>query len=203
MDQYLTQYSDLHFERAGLFEVILKTFKCRDVLYPGCSVHITPSLFFPHVVYVDQSEWSRRFFAYQESILRYIKRHKKYKRSAYVRFIGQDYLQPLPLMDSEFDLLLALFAGGISQSCKQYLKPGGLLVTNNHQNDATEASRDEELRLISKISFRSGQYVIAQGGMDASKIPVQKSYKNALRQSSGSVEYIEHEIYYVFERTST
>lgn len=202
MDSYQTHYADLRFERAGLFESLLKPYACRYVLYPGCSIHITPSLFFPHVVYVDQSEWSARFFSDQEFILRYINRHQNYKRSAYVRFIRQDYLQPLPLMDGSFDLLLALFAGGVSRSCTRYLKRGGFLITNNHQNDAADANRDKELRLISTISFRHGKYIIDEEGMDAIKIPIQKSYKKALRQSSGSVEYIERETYFVLERTS-
>jgi hypothetical protein len=36
--------------------------------------------------------------------------------------------------------------------------------------------------------------------MDAIKIPAQKPYKNTLRNTTGTVEYIEHETYYVFER---
>lgn len=203
MDQYFTQYSDLRFERAGLFKAILNRYRSRDVLYPGCSVHITPSLFFSHVVYVDQSESSAQFFSDQGSILHHIDRHKNYKRPPYLRFIRQDYLQPLPLLDGKFDLLLALFAGGVARSCKRYLKRGGLLVTNNHRNDAAEALQDDEWRLVSTICFRRGQYIISEEGMDAINIPVQKSHKNALRQSSGGVEYIEHEPYYVFERIST
>jgi hypothetical protein len=91
MDRYQTHYAGLRFERAGLFKTIRETFGCTDVLYPGCSIHITPSLFFPHVVYVDQSEQVAHFFAQQESIRAYVNRHKHYKRSAYFRFIQQDF----------------------------------------------------------------------------------------------------------------
>lgn len=203
MDQYQTYYTGLRFERAGLFQTILKRYPCTDVLYPGCSIHITPSLFFPHVIYVDKSEQAGRFFDDEKAVLEYINRHKQYKRSAYLRFIKQDYAQqPLPLQDGTFDLLLAIFAGGISQSCKKYLKRGGLLISNNHQNDAAEALKDDELRLISVVKFQSGHYVIAESGIDAIRIPVRRSYKNALRQTGGNVEYIERETYYVFERIS-
>lgn len=172
------------------------------MLYPGCSIHITTSLFFPHVVYVDKSESAARFFAEEESLLAYINRHKQYKRSAYVHFIRQDYSKPLPVMEAKFDLLLALFAGGISQSCKHYLKRGGLLISNNHLNDAAEALEDNELHLISVIKFKSGQYASSEGGMDAIRIPVHKSYNNSLRPTNANVEYIDKETYYVFERTS-
>lgn len=202
MDPYETYYTGLRFERAELFYLIRKKYSCSDVLYPGCSIHITPSLFFPHVVYVDKSEEPARFFAQDKSLLDYINRHKQYKRSTYLRFIRQDYSQPLPLMAGTFDLVLALFAGGIARSCKDYLKRGGFLISNNHQNDAVDARKDAELQLITLIKFRGGQYRIIENGIDAIKIPVQKSYKKALRQTGGHVEYLEHETYYVFKRTS-
>jgi hypothetical protein len=200
MGPYQSQYTDLRFERAGLFQAILDRYPCKEVLYPGCSIHITPSLFFSHVVYIDQSEQAARFFAGESIILDYINLHKHYRRSAYIRFIRQDYSKPLPLREGAFDLLLALFAGGISRSCKRYLKRGGLLISNNHQNNAGEALGDQELRLIALIKFESSRYIIKDAGMEGIKIPAHNSYKNALRNSSGNVEYVEHETYYVFER---
>jgi hypothetical protein len=202
MGPYQSQYTDLHFERAGLFQAILDRYPCQEALYPGCSIHITPSLFFPHVVYIDQSEQAARFFAGEPSVLDYINRHKHYRRPAYIRFIRQDYSKPLPLREGAFDLLLALFAGGISRSCKRYIKRGGLLISNNHQNDAREALDDRDFRLIASIKFRSGYYVVTDQGIDDIKIPAQKSYSNALRNTTGGVEYIEHETYYVFKRRS-
>lgn len=200
MHTYQSQYSDLGFERAGLFRAILNRYPCREVLYPGCSVHITPSFFFPHVVYVDKGEWSARFFAGENSVLDYINRHKQYKQSAYVRFIEQDYLEPLPLLEANFDLVLALFAGGIARSCKKHLKKGGLLISNNHQNDAVDALRDEELRLIARIDFRSGRYVVVEHDLDSIQLSQKRSHKNALRNMRGTTEYADHETYYVFKR---
>ena len=54
----------------------------REVVYAGCSIPITPSLFFPHVVYIDKSEQAERFFADEQAILASINRRKHYKRSA-------------------------------------------------------------------------------------------------------------------------
>lgn len=200
MNNYKSQYADIHFERAGLFKAIREKYNCKDVLYPGCSVHITPSLYFPHVVYVDQSEAAAQFFADEKSLLEFVDRNKHYKRSAYIRFVQQDYSQSLPLMGGKFDLLLSLFAGGIARSLTQYLKPGGLLLTNNHQGDALDAANDPNLKLKAIVRFQSGNYSIREEVLDKVKIPAQESNDRYLRQISQGMEYIEKETYYVFER---
>ena len=55
-------YSALNFDRSGLFELIKDEYGCGTVLYPGCSIHITPSFYFQHTVYVDISETAKKFF---------------------------------------------------------------------------------------------------------------------------------------------
>ena len=105
MNKYKSLYGDLKFEREELFKLIRETYTCREVLYPGCSIHITPSLYFSHVVYVDQNQTAAQFFAEGKALLEYVNRSKGYKQSAYIRFIHQDYSSPLPVMDGSFDLL--------------------------------------------------------------------------------------------------
>ncbi|HEX2998135.1 MAG TPA: hypothetical protein VHP14_25145 [Anaerolineales bacterium] len=200
MNNYKTQYADLHFERAGLFKVLHEKYHSRNVLYPGCSVHITPSLYFPHVVYVDQSEAARQFFADEKLLLEFVNRHKQYKPSAHIRFILGDYSESLPLMEGKFDLLLSLFAGGIAKACAKYLRPGGLLLTNNHQGDARQAASDPGLRLRAVIQFQKGSYSVQEDDLGKVKIPAQKPDNRYLRRVSQGAEYIESEIYYVFER---
>lgn len=200
MDLYETQYAALHFERAGLFMAIRDKYQCKDVLYPGSSVHVTPSLYFPHVVYVDQSEAAAKFFANAKPVLEFINRNRHYKRSAYIRFIQQDYSWSLPLMGGKFDLLLSLFAGGIARSCARYLKIGGFLLTNHHQGDALDAANDQNLGLKAVVQFRKGGYSIVEAGLSELRIPGHKSNDTYLRQADQGVEYMENEIYYVFER---
>jgi hypothetical protein len=199
MNLYETQYVELNFERAGLFKAIRDQHRCHDVLYPGCSVHITPSLYLPHVVYVDKSEAAAQFFADEKRTLDFLNRHKHYKQSAYIRFIQQDYSQPLPLREGSFDLLLALFADGIAKSCVRYLKTGGLLLTNNHQGDAVDAVNDRKCKLIGAIWFRKGSYRISED-LQGIKLPAQQLNNNYLKQINESVQYVENEVYYVFER---
>ena len=108
IELYKKQLVDIKFERAGLFKALKERYGCNQVLYPGSSVHITPSLFFPHVVYVDQSSTAAEFFSELDSIQTYVSRNKHYKRRAYIRFIAQDYTVPLTLPKEEFDLLISL-----------------------------------------------------------------------------------------------
>jgi hypothetical protein len=60
---YLRQYADLGFERSELFAFLQEEYHPVEVLYPGCSIHITPGFYFPHVVFVDRSPSTLSFFA--------------------------------------------------------------------------------------------------------------------------------------------
>jgi hypothetical protein len=201
MNLYETQYKSLQFERAGLFKVILEKYPGRTVLYPGCSVHITPSLYFPHVVYVDESPVAANFFANERFIAEFVSRNKQYKQSAYVRFLQQDFSTPLSLTENSFDLLFALFAGGIAKTCVRYLKVGGFLLTNNHQGDANDAANRGDLRLKAQIRFQKGAYQASEYDLSEQDIPLKKLNSKYLKQVDQGVAYIEHEIYYLFQRS--
>jgi hypothetical protein len=199
MHLFESQYTSLGFERAGLFKAIAKTYRSRDVLYPGCSVHITPSLYFPHVVYVDQSESAAGFFADEKAIWEFVHRNKHYKQSAYFRFLRGDYSQPLPLREGSFDLLLALFAGGVSASCSRYVRIGGYLLTNNHQADARDAVQSADLRLAATIVHRKQAYVVSEelNTQDIARSIRKNTY---LKQGDQGIVYVDNETYYVFQR---
>jgi len=205
LGKYQKLYADLRFERSDLFELIQAQYHPMEVLYPGCSIHITPAFFFPHVVFIDKHRDALEFFSDHELILDFIRRHRKYRRTPHIQFISQDFTKPLPLRKKQFDLVLALFTGGVSQACKAYLKMGGLILTNNHQNEALEATQDNELSLIAFIQKRQGKYRLTdiESGQSL-KIKSQTSRsKHYLRQTTSGVEYIENESYYVFKRIRT
>ena len=200
--KYQKQYAELRFERGDLFKLISEKYHPTGVLYPGCSIHITPAFYFPHVVFVDKDRATLEFFSNHEVVLDFVMRNRQYRRKPYIHFIPQDFTKPLPVPENQFDLVLSLFTGDVSRACKQYLKTGGLLLTNNHQNDAVEAAQKTELTLIASVQFRRGRYQLIENNPDRSiKIKSQKgTTKNYLRQTSSGVEYIENEIYYVFKK---
>lgn len=201
--QYQKQLIDIGFERAALFEAIRGRYGGSEVLYPGSSVHITPSLFFPHVVYVDQSPSTTEFFADMDSIQTYVAKDKHYKRSAYIRFIAQDFTAPLPVPKESFDLLISLYAGGVSQACKAYLKVGGILLTNNHQNDIAGIINDAGFRLRSVMRYRSGKFQFIDENLDAliEAAGEKTKAKSYLKSTSRGMAYREDiDTYFIFER---
>ncbi len=200
-EQYQKYYVAFQFERAGLFKLIQEHFSCVEVLYPGCSYHITPSFYFPHLVYVDQSHAAATFFADHAAVLEVINRHKTYKRSPFIQFIGQNYGEPLPLKQESFDLLLALYAGAIVQPCTPYLKRGGLLLTNNHQADAQHAAAHPDLTFVAAIEYRAGAYILnttPQASFNTGR--GRKSKPRAMEQTSRGLLYRESATYYLFQR---
>ena len=201
--RYQSQYVDLRFERGGLFELIRERFQPIEVLYPGCSAHLTPAFSFPHVVFVDQDPEALAFFSDRERVLDLIGRRRKYRRRPYFQFFHQDFTQPLPVYKPAFDLLLALYTGGVSKACSAYLKTGGLLLTNNHQGDALDAAQDDQLELIAVVRKRKGKYRFeARGPGDVTEIKSRsKNVKRYLRNTSDGTEYIENQVYYLFRRT--
>ncbi len=201
IDLYRKQYVDLQFERAGLFHAIRQKYGATDVLYPGSSIHITPSFFFPHVVYVDPSPLAEAFFADREGIMAYIDGNKSYRRSAHVRFLPQDCRTALPLLEGSFDLLISLFAGGISASCGKYVKPGGLLLADNHHGEAQQAASAGPFELISVIRYAKHAYSILERGLDG--VPSGKETsrtKQYLKRASQGLVYVENVEYYVFRK---
>lgn len=150
-------------ERTALLEALRA--RCpreATLLYPGSSVHLTPSFFFQHVVYVDRSELSRDFFACTRAVLDVVNARKQYRQQPFIRFIEQDFTTDLPVPEASFDVLLALYAGGISRSCGRYVKPGGLVLTDDHHDDAHDAAKLPGFELHAVVNERRGKVVIEE-----------------------------------------
>lgn len=202
IDLYKKFYSDLQFERAGLFKAVQEKYNCQHVLYPGSFVHITPSFFFPHVVYIDRDPQAQAFFADRDSVSAYINSRKTYKRSAFFRFIAHDYIAAMPRLDEEFDLLISLYAGGIYQACQDYLKRGGILLTNNHHHEAEETAGQDEFKLVAVVQFHKNRYSFVEDYLDKFVAKNEKvtGTNRYLQRSNQGVVYIENEDYYIYQR---
>ncbi|MCP3164178.1 hypothetical protein [Myxococcus qinghaiensis] len=193
---------DHQLERAGLFELLRERFVAVDtVLYPGCFVHITPSFFFQNVVYVDRNDLAQGFFANKDGVLRKIGSRQQYEQQASVRFVAQDYLQPIPALEESFDLLLALYAGGISRACGKYLKVGGLLVTNDHHGDAAEAAAEENLELIAVVKEQRGTFTFSDQELSSYLVPKIPPRGPAARDTAGASHWERPADYYLFRKT--
>jgi hypothetical protein len=201
VDLYKKHYADFQFERLGLFQAIKRKFGCADALYPGSYVHITPSLVFPRVVYVDRSPVAGRFFGDHPAVFEYVNGRKTYEQPPHFRFISGDYTKPLSLQEQRFDLLISLNAGGVARTCKRYLKFGGILVTNNHRGDALEAAHDAEYGLIAVLQHRCGTYALREDGIEGIlAFPVKRAPKGLRPAEKAAQAYCEDEVYAVFTR---
>jgi hypothetical protein len=108
-------------ERLALFENFGNTYPCEKVLYPGSFVHITPSFYFPEVVYLDLDKRCRKFFSDDET-LEYIDKRKDYRQDPVIRFHETSFENEIDELDEYFDLLISQYAGFISRYCTRYLK---------------------------------------------------------------------------------
>ncbi|GIM29998.1 hypothetical protein CPJCM30710_26640 [Clostridium polyendosporum] len=202
IESYNKFYTDINFDRSGLFEVVKNQYNCNTVIYPGCSIHITPCFYFQHVVFIDISKIAKEFFNHIQIILDFVNSVKKYKQSAYIQFLDNDYTKQLPIRENNYDLLIALYAGGITQSCKNYVKPGGFILTNNHHNDAAEVLKDSSIILDALIQRKGKKYEVDKS-INENLIEALKGHSTPtknIRSSSKGIEYVDNECYYVFKK---
>ncbi len=199
-DLYQNHYAAIRFERQGLFQLVQKQYGCKEALYPGSSVHITPSFYIPHVVYIDISNDAAQFFSNQNAVIEYINQHKKYKRRAFLQFLHQDYTQALPIQH-QFDLLIALFAPQVIHTSTQYIKKNGLVLVHTFQNNLQDAVNNPELRLESAVQFTKNQYqIIPSNNTGIDPFLKSRPSKKYLKQHSNSVDYVENEMYFIFKK---
>ncbi|HEY60164.1 MAG TPA: hypothetical protein G4N92_05725 [Anaerolineae bacterium] len=188
---YKKEYIDKSFERKDLFLLLRQRYKICKALYPGSFVHVTPSLVFQEVVYVDSDKNAKRFFEEIDSIKQFINLNKSYKEESSYRFMYQDYSTPIDLPYDYFDLLISQWAGPISQSCKKYLKPGGFLLANNSHADAGIAFLDHDYLLVSAIKYSNGKFKIMENKLDIYFIPKSSKIisKESLIKSGKGIAY--------------
>jgi hypothetical protein len=126
-------------------------------LYPGCHRHLTASLAFDDVTYVDSDTKVADTFTCTDACREYVdgflekggvdgavKTGATAKRSAPTwKFLAADFSRSLPdVPDESMDALLSLSAGIVSRPCARYVRPGGLLLASDAHSDARTAFVD-------------------------------------------------------------
>lgn len=188
-------------DRLALFRLVAEHFDVRRALYPGSYVHVTPSLVFPSVTYVDTDRRTKNFFN-DASVVRYVERKKEYEATHEIVSHFADYNAPLDEPDESFDLLLSQWAGFVSQACKRYLRHGGLLVTNNSHGDASMASVDHDYRFIGAIVDRGSAPKLIRDDLDDYFIPKKPGAitKERIVELGRGVAYTKTANHYLFLR---
>lgn len=184
-EEYNKYFTSRQFDRLGLFEILKNKYAIKKALYLGSHIHITPSLVFPEVVYVDSYEKFKRMVLSEEA-KDFIEKNKQYSTRPKYSYVKQNYDNKLDI-DSDFDLLISQYAGFVSQAGKKYLKKGGILVVNNSHGDATMAHLDVDFEFIAvanqtKDNWRLSdkqlnEYFVRKDGNADSKTELIKSGK--------------------------
>ena len=147
LEKYLSYYGGAKDWHLQAFLILRENFSLNKVLYAGSWIHITPSLVYSHVVYVDLSLKMEKIFT-DTQLLHYVSKNATYKGSPKIIFHQSDYKNDFGEEKNSFDLLISLNSGFVSQVCSSYLKKDGLLLANNEHFDATKAYVDPLFKAI-------------------------------------------------------
>lgn len=200
---YKKYYSDRDYEQIDLFRLIKNDWKIERVIYPGSYVHVSPSFIFSDVVYIDSDTKAKKFFEINE-VKDFIFERKEYPGDPKFSFYGIDYKRIIADLYQQFDLLVSQYAGFISDSCKDYLKIGGILLVNNSHGDAGLASIDQDYSLVATVHKSKGKYRISTASLDKYFIPKNKNIvtKELLYKTNRGVGYTKTAPLYIFRRIS-
>ncbi len=191
-------------DRHRLFTAVAEKVDASTVLYAGSYVDLAPSFVWPSVTYVDMDRRAAQFFGDEEGVEQLLVEHGVDPATRSVRFIGADYTDALGVDDGEFDLLISLYAGFISEHCTRYLRVGGTLLVNPSHGDAAMASIDSRYRLSGVITSRSGGYSVTSRELDTYLVPKRDVdvTRDSLHASGRGVAYTRSPFAYLFERVA-
>lgn len=189
-------------DRFRLFSTVATAVEAQRVLYPGSYVDVAPSFVWPDVVYVDVDRRAGQFFADTAGVDELLVEHGVDPTSRSIRFVEADYSEPLDLADGQFDLLVSLYAGFVSEACTRYLRIGGTLLVNPSHGDAAMASIDPRYRLRGVVTSGSGEYRVIESGLDEYLVPKSDAEvtTESLHASGRGVAYAKPAFAYLFER---
>ena len=131
---YMRVYKGLNDWHLPIFQEVNKIILPKTVLYPGSDKHITASLVFFNVTYVDFNKKLVPFFK-DEKVLQWIKENKFYTQDSHLKFFNQNFKKTFEV-DESFDLIISACAGIVSKSCSRYLKIGGYFLVSDAHSDA-------------------------------------------------------------------
>ncbi len=192
--KYENIYINHDFERIQFFRLIKSLKKVEKILYPGCSFHITPSLIFPDVTYMDKDTNVANFFSNRNGIEQYISAHKEYKSKSHFSFVKLDYAQDK--IREQFDMIISIFADSAGQYLPGNLRKGGLIISNDFRSEIKTLISRKDLKLIGHIKKNKKKYEYINEAPNRSLTSKGRDFV----QKNGTYTYRDKEIYYVFEK---
>ncbi|GAA1955459.1 class I SAM-dependent methyltransferase [Microbacterium aquimaris] len=187
-------------DRSPMFAALHERWDIDRALYAGSYVDLSPSTAIRSVDYVDLDVRARRTFADRERIHAELEAHDPHRPDAEVRFHHADYRDPLDIDDGSVDLVISLYAGLVSDHCRRYLRPGGLLLANTSHGDAAVVALDPTYDLVGVFTHRDGDYRLVTRGMEGFLVPKATTPPDAeaIRASGRGIAYTRTAFAYVF-----
>ena len=134
-----------------IFQETLRETNAKSVFYPGCHRHLTTSLIFPDVTYVDCDSKVGPLFK-EAAAKDYVEEQKLYNDETHYEFccanVQERLPKRLPKKGEGYDLLISLSAGLLAGSCTSLVRPEGYLLVNDSHSDARSMFLDERWNLI-------------------------------------------------------
>jgi hypothetical protein len=189
-------------DRRALFEAVRAELGGAYVLYPGAYVDLSPAFVFDDVTFVDVDRRAARFFGDRAGVDQLIAEKRGDGVAPRWRFLHADYTGELPLDDQQFDLLVSLYGGVISDTCTRYLRTGGFLLANPSHGDVAMAALNPGYRLVAAITARQGRYAVRREDLDTYLRPKKPQHVDAdtVRAQQRGIAYTRTAFAYLFAR---
>lgn len=163
-------------ERTALFAAVANAYPgLNRVLYPGSWVDVSASCVFPHVAYVDSDKQAARFFKDPGPVDALIASLRPAHLGAGTwNWHAGDYMAAdLPVGDEgSYDALLSFYAGPITDTCRRFVRRGGIVVANNSHGDAGIAAATPELALVGVVLRRGPKkFAVVTKNCDSYMVP--------------------------------
>ncbi len=151
---YLRDYREMRHSHdhdlLSVFRAVRRLIGAPDTVYPGCYVHLSPSLVFPRVCYVDSVK-GFGVAMQSDDLTVWLDAHKEYAEPASVCAVETAYDRIPSTLFARFGLMVSLNAGAVSQECKPLLTPGAHLLVNDGHYDAARAHVDGDYTLVAVL----------------------------------------------------
>lgn len=209
-NRFMRVYKGLEDWHIPIFKSAKAISSATRCLYPGCDKHITASLVFSDVTYVDFNEKVSPTYT-DKRTLEWVHENKTYKEENQIVFFKKDFENEIAFELESFDLLISASAGIVSTYCEKYLKKGGYFLAGDAHYDARKTFLNPNFLLVGvydwdKQSFETsdnalkGHFMTVENKRPITEAEVEESIQTPKARRSFKLQ--KEELFYLFKKIS-
>ncbi|XP_060592466.1 uncharacterized protein LOC132747163 [Ruditapes philippinarum] len=160
---FLKIYKGLDDWHLSIFKATQQCTKAKTVLYPGSDKHLTASLCFPDVTYVDCNKKLEPIFN-DDKVLGWVHENKLYSEEAKIKFLCKNFESNFAKLAS-FDLMISACAGIVSKSCCKYVKSGGYFLVSDAHFDARATFLRQDFELEGVYDMETSKFLTGENDL--------------------------------------